>query len=327
MGYILGIDQGSSKTQVIIGDHQGNIVGIGKSYGACHSVSGLGYAMEAIRQAVEQAFAESGLAWKDVDTLAAGLTGVDWDYEELLLTKELQQLSKVDHIILKNDCIIAMRAGTMSKFRSVICAGSGMNCAIHKSDQEEFVFGFYIDDDYQGGFGLGRACLKKVFDSAIGLEKETVLTDMLLKHFNAKTVDELLHMRTVREISHDQYLYLPMLLEQAALMNDSVAIQVWESFGTQYGKYVVCGLRRMGLLEEESEVVLSGSIFKCKSPALKQAVEKEIRQYAPKAIIIDAEYEPVVGAYLLGLDHHGGQEFDIKSPILKQSAEKYGLFR
>ncbi len=327
MGYILGIDQGSSKTHVIIGDYQGNLLGTGKSYGACHSVSGLSYAMGAISQAVQQAFSESGLSWKDVSILAAGLTGVDWDYETELLTKELRQCSGVQDILVKNDCIIAMRAGTMSKYRSVICAGSGLNCAIHKSEEEEFVLGFYIENEFQGGFGLGKACLKKVFASEIGLEKATVLTKMLLEYFHAETVDDLLHMRTVGKISHDQYLYLPILLEQAALMNDSVALSIWESFGTQYGKYIVSGLRRMELLGEESEVVVSGSIFKCKSPALKQAVEREIMQYAPRAKIIDAEFEPVVGAYLLGLDHQSGVEFDIHNLTLRESAEKYGLFR
>lgn len=327
MGYIMGIDQGSSKTQVIIGDYKGNITGMGKSYGACHSVSGMTYAMEAIAQAVGQAFDESGLEWKDVDIICAGLTGVDWDYEAVLLWKELNKLSGLENIIIKNDCIIAMRAGSTNENRAVICAGSGLNCAIQKDGQEEFVYGFYIDDEFQGGYGLGSACLKAVFDSAIGLEDETSLTGMLLDYFKAKSVHELLHMRVTGKIEHDQYLYLPILLEQAAVNNDRVAISVWERFGRQFGRYIAVGLKRFGLLDTEVDVVLSGSIFKCKAPVLKQAVEDEILKCAPKAKIIDAEYEPVAGAYLLGLDYVCKREFDCQDPCLRKSVERYGLFR
>lgn len=327
MGYILGIDQGSSKTQVIVGDHKGNIVGLGKSYGACHSVSGMDYAMEAISQAVSQAFEESCITWKDVDVIAAGLTGVDWDYEADLLKNELYKLSGLEEIIIKNDCIIAMRAGTTNKYRAVICAGSGLNCAIHKGDEEEFVFGFYIDDEYQGGSGLGRACLRAVIDSKIGLEKETVLTEMLLEYFKAKDVDELLYMRTTGKIKHEQYLYLPMILEEAALKDDEVAISVWKRFGRQFARYIVTGLKQFDLLDEDVDVVLSGSIFKCKSPALKQAVDEELKNNAPRAKIIDAEYEPIVGAYLLGLDYIGKSEFNSMDEVLRSSIKKYDLFR
>lgn len=327
MGYILGIDQGSSKTQVVIGDHKGKIIGIGKSYGACHSVSGLSKAMEAISQAVRQAFDECNLTWKDVDVIAAGLTGVDWDYEVELLTNELHRLSGVENIILKNDCIIAMRAGSTNEYRAVICAGSGLNCAIHKDGDEEFVFGFYIDDEFQGGSGLGRACLKAVINSAIGLEEETVLTNMLLEYFEVKTIDELLYMKTKEKIKHNQYLYLPILLEQAALKEDRVALSVWERFGRQFGRYIAVGLKRFELLDTEVDVVLSGSIFKCKCAILKQAVEDEILSTAHKAKIIDAEYEPIVGAYLLGLDHLREEEFDCMDEILRSSVIKYELFR
>lgn len=327
MRYILGIDQGSSKTQVIIGDDKGTILGMGKSYGACHSVTGLQYAMDAISLATNQAFKKNNFSWNEIDIIVAGLTGVDWKYEVDLLMKELYKMSGVDNIIIKNDCIIAMRAGTTNPYRSVICAGSGLNCAVHKSDREEFVYGFYIDDEFQGGYGLGKACLKAVMDAEIGLESETVLKEMLLKHFNVKSVDDLLFMRTMEKIHHDQYLYLPIILEQAAIMNDKVALSVWEKFGKQFASYLVSGLRKMDLLDEESDIVISGSIFKCKCQILKQTVESQIKLYAPKARIIDAEYEPVIGAYLLGLDFIGGNVFNDQDKQLKKSVEKYGLYR
>ena len=49
------------------------------------------------------------------------------------------------------------------------------------------------------------------------------------------------------------------------------------------------------------DIVLSGSIFKCKFRGFQEAVEEEILKRIPGANVIAAEYEPVVGAVLMGL--------------------------
>ena len=55
MKHVMGIDQGSSKTYAIVGDDGGNVLGFGKSYGACHSNTGMKYAMKAVKEAVNEA--------------------------------------------------------------------------------------------------------------------------------------------------------------------------------------------------------------------------------------------------------------------------------
>ena len=50
MKYVMGIDQGSSKTYAIVGDDGGNVLGFGKSYGACHSNTGMKYAKRCNRR-------------------------------------------------------------------------------------------------------------------------------------------------------------------------------------------------------------------------------------------------------------------------------------
>ena len=55
MRYVLGIDQGGSKTHAVIADQEGRLLGMGKSYGACHSSTSLDYAVQAVVQAADQA--------------------------------------------------------------------------------------------------------------------------------------------------------------------------------------------------------------------------------------------------------------------------------
>jgi hypothetical protein len=56
------------------------------------------------------------------------------------------------------------------------------------------------------------------------------------------------------------------------------------------------------MLNQEVEVVLSGSVFKGAGPLLVDVLTAHIHMAAPKARLVNACYEPVVGAALLGLE-------------------------
>ncbi len=318
MKYVMGIDQGSSKTYAIVGDDGGNVLGFGKSYGACHSNTGMKYAMKAVKEAVNEALQQAGLELTEIDTLAAGMTGMDWEFEEELLREELEQLTHIRNIVVVNDCIIAMRAGSSRPYGAVLCAGSGLNCAARNRDGKEFVYGFYIEEEYQGGSALGKACIKAVTDSYVGMEEKTMLTEMLLKKFDCKDVDGLLFKKVTEKISLEDYLSLPIVLEEAAHMGDKVSKNIWYRFGKQFGRYVIAAMKRMDMLGYEAEVVLSGSIFKCKEPELRQGVEDELKREAPLAKIVDAVYEPIVGAYLMAIE-----QSEKESGIVFRNLEKY----
>ncbi len=326
MKYVMGIDQGSSKTYAVVGDDEGNVLGFGKSYGACHSSMGIEYAMEAVQKAMKEALMQAGLEFTQMDMLVAGLTGMDWEYEEKLLRDALWRIAHIENILVVNDCIIAMRAGSSHQYGAVLCAGSGLNCAARNKKGEEFVYGFYIEEEYQGGAALGKACIKAVTDSCVGLEEETMLTDMLLKKFGCKDVDELLFQKVTGKISLEDYLSLPIVLEEAARLGDEVSKKIWRRFGRQFGKYVAAAMKKMDMLEYETEVVLSGSIFKCKEPQLRQGVAEELKEEAPLARIVDAVYEPIVGAYLLAIEQLG-KEGGIAIKNLEKCSSSFRLKR
>lgn len=305
MKYVMGIDQGSSKTHAIIGDDSGNVTGFGISHGACHSSTGVEFAMSAVMEAVNSALKQAGLAIGQIDTLAAGMTGVDWEFEGMLLHEKLKEITGIKNIVVVNDCIIAMRAGSTHNYGAVLCAGSGLNCAVRDKEGKEFVYGFYIDDEYQGGSALGKACVRAVTDAYVGLGKETMLTGVLLEKFDCRSVDELLYHKVTGKITLEDYLALPIDLEEAAHKGDETAKMILYRFGNQFAKYVAVGMKRMGMTEYETEVVLSGSIFKCREPELRKGVSDYLEREAPLSRIVDAEYEPIVGAYLLAIEQSG----------------------
>jgi hypothetical protein len=81
---------------------------------------------------------------------------------------------------------------------------------------------------------------------------------------------------------------------------------------------------RFGLLNQGTDVVLTGGIFKARARVLVDSVRAEIHRVAPKAEVVQALYEPVVGAYQLALEAGGQPGW---AERLATTAEQFRLHR
>lgn len=329
MRYILGIDQGGSKTHAVVADELGNILGFGSSDGACHSVNGMHSAMRTISEAVYTALSCAHITVEMLSQIVGGLTGADWEHESLLLKEALGQTLHIgtERIAIVNDCMIALRAGTSKPFGCILCVGSGMNCAVRKGPGQEYTFGYYIEDRNQGGNALGRRVLQAVFDAESGLCGNTSLTPLVLEHMGFDTVDAMLYRKVTTGLDGKKILSLPHIVEFAALEGDQVATDVLSTFARDIGQYVVAGLRRFDMLHDRVEVVLSGSVFKCRAQILQQTVAGVIHSAAPNAVIVESEYEPVIGAVLMALDKLSDINTAEIQKHIKRDAQRFHMIR
>lgn len=329
MKYVLGIDQGGSKTCVMVCNGEGTILGVGYGRGACHSSQGMAAAMEGVSTAASQALDQAGIRTEQLEQIAGGMTGVDWPYEAALLRENLSMTLAVppERIAVVNDCIIALRAATSSAAGCILCAGSGLNCAVRDGKGREYTYGFYIEDRMQGGAALGRRAIQAVYDGESGLMEKTPLTEAILEHMHCATADELLYRQVSAGLDGAEILAIPRILEAYALGGDPVACEVLRQFGEDIARYVTCGLRKMDMLQSETEVVLSGSIFKCRAPVLVDTVTKLILAQAPHARIIESEYEPVVGGVLLALDQLENIDAALVQKHIKRDAQRFHMVR
>ncbi|MDF2725923.1 MAG: hypothetical protein K0Q59_5601 [Paenibacillus sp.] len=325
MGYLLGVDQGASKTIAVLGDEQGTILGVGYSGGACHSSDGMATAMAKVKEACEQALTEARVRMDKVKLMVGGLTGADWDYEYELLHEALFQTLGISDIRVYNDCKIALRGGTDLPHGIVLCAGTAFNAAATGADGQEMIYGFYINDEDMGGTALGKAVIVALCNALFGIADPTALTAAVLKHYDLPSVDDLLYRRINRQLG--LYKELAPLLFDTVKLGDAVAVQIVERFGKSVARYALAGLQRFGLTDVETDVVLSGSIFKAQDRTLQRIIAESIRDWAPKTRVVDALYEPVVGAFLSALDSWHGRPFPLKSDRLYQSAQRFNLIR
>jgi len=300
VNYILGIDQGGTKTAAIILNCEGVILGLGISKGAYHTSDGLEYAMSAVSEAIKIAEESSQIKLSQISSLVAGMTGMDWPHERKLLKVALKAITGIENIEVHNDCIIAMYGGLNKSCGAVLCAGTGLNSAIISPSGEEYILGFYIDDDVQGGSALGKRAVRQVLDSEIGLCPNTKLKDMVLDYFKKKDIEEFLYYYATSSDSFEVKNLAPKIIDIAS-SGDEVAITLVSEFAKDMCKYVYAGLKKYNMLGLEIDVVLSGSIFKGEKNLMRDAVTNYIKDFAPKASIVNAKYEPVVGAGIMGL--------------------------
>lgn len=301
MDYVLGIDQGGTKTAAAIMDIEGTILGSGFSRGACHASDGMDAAMSAVKAAYDGALLMSGLKLKNIGYIAAGLTGMDWPEEYTTAREALCKLTGIRHVSVFNDCIVAMRGGTEKPYGAVICAGTGLNVGVRDFQGQTCVFGYYIDGEYQGAYALGNRALRAVFASECGILGNTALTRLALGFFNAGTVDDLLRKYTSGKITDNFKKFAPFIF-QAAGEGDAVAASIIDSFGRGAAEYAVAGLRMRNMDQAEVDVVLSGSVLNPGNTMLKESICSVIYEKCPGAHVRDAVYEPVVGACLSALD-------------------------
>jgi hypothetical protein len=64
-------------------------------------------------------------------------------------------------------------------------------------------------------------------------------------------------------------------------------------------------MRRLGLTEQATPVVLGGGLLTARDPLLISEVTDRITAAAPQAAVVIVAVPPVAGAALLGLDHVG----------------------
>ena len=333
--FILGIDQGSTKTDVIIADDAGNIEGIGNDrdwipiIGERRAVR-----MIRIRYAADKAAAEAGLKLEDIERVSACCTGADWEFEYEVGRKNIRNTLGIGQVSLYNDCIGALRGGTVTKGRdtAVICLGSGANCAAINREGQEYIFAFYLKHIHQGATAIGRFIFEAVYDAEAGLGKETMLTKLLLEETGYQSVDEL-HMSVTTGRTETEKPWVPEyknyspLLFQAVNAGDEVAKNYLEWFCNAIARYVIVAVEKLGMKEREVTLVLSGGVPKSGSIMI-DLLQKRLKEDLPEINCIHARLEPVVGALLLEYDRlypEGIPEEVIKR--LEQCCGKYNLFR
>jgi N-acetylglucosamine kinase-like BadF-type ATPase len=302
MNLVLGVDGGNTKTLALVAREDGVILGTGRA--GCGDIYGApspAAAIAEIERAVDAALAEAGIPPAELSASTFSLAGADWPEDFRMLEDAMHERGYGQSITIVNDAMGALRAGSPDGTGVAIACGTGAAIGARNMDGRIWHSSFW--QEVQGADELGSRALRAVYRAELGIDPPTTLTERILAAFAARSVEEILHQLTGREMprpAHRRQLVRPLF--DAADAGDAAARHIVISHGKALGDYAIAAARQVGLLEAPFTLVLTGGVLRHPSPFLRDSLVARVQEIAPDARAIQSRFEPAVGAVLLALD-------------------------
>ncbi|WP_410653511.1 N-acetylglucosamine kinase [Amycolatopsis sp. cmx-4-54] len=306
---VVAIDGGNSKTDVLIVSHDGRVLGQSRGPGASPQNIGVDGSVQALEKLVLEALRGAGLPDERpfATHTSAYLAGLDFPREEAILDAALAARGWSDTLIVGNDTLALLRAGSSDGTGVAVVCGAGINGAGVSADGREHRFPALgkISGDWGGGYRLGEEALWWAVRAEDGRGPGTALQAAVTAHFKASSVLEVVQRLHFEELHSDAIHGLCPLLFAVAAGGDEVAQDVVDRFVEEVALLVSVILRRLELTEEAPEVILGGGVLTGVGEQVIAEIERRCLKVAPQASIQVVDVAPVVGAALFALDTIG----------------------
>jgi N-acetylglucosamine kinase-like BadF-type ATPase len=304
---VLAIDGGNSKTDVALVSAAGSLLAHVRGPGSSPHNLGVEGSAILLDNLVSEAARVAGLSQARDCAGHAGvyLAGVDIPVETELIKAAIDAKRWAPSLVVENDTMALLRAGTAEPNAVAVVCGAGINCAGVAPDGRQVRFPSLgrISGDWGGGGELGQEALWWSARAEDGRAGPTVFQKLIPQHFaraDLMAVIEDLHFGRLDESALGDL--APMVLAAASQQGDEVAVSIVRRLAEEVVILAVTALRRLHLLDHPSAVVLGGGVLTSADPLLHDLIENGLRAAAPQAVIRLTKVPPVVGAALLGMD-------------------------
>ncbi|MFF4687382.1 N-acetylglucosamine kinase [Streptomyces sp. NPDC001307] len=304
-GSVLAIDAGNSKTDVAVVTAAGEVLATARGGGFRPPAVGVAAALDALAEPVGRAFADAGVT--SVSHVSACLANADLPVEEEELATALQARGWGAAVEVRNDTFAILRAGVAEPRGVAVVCGAGINCVGMRPDGRTARFPAIgrISGDWGGGWGLAEEALWFAARAEDGRGEPTALARTLPGHFGLPTMYALIEALHLEHVGHDRRHELTPVLFTTAAEGDAVARSIVARLAEEVTVMATVALTRLDLLDEETPVLLGGSVLTAGHALLDDGIRELLAARAPKADVHVVTASPVLGAALLGLDRLG----------------------
>src|SRR5215217_770754 len=178
---VLAVDGGNSKTDVVLVDADGTVLGAARGPGASHHHLGVPAAMDTLEALVVAACHDAGLPPSERPLATVGvwcLAGVDFPADDQALSPAIAGRGWARQALLHNDVFAVLRAGSGRTWGIGVVVGAGMNCVGVAPDGREVRFPAVgeLSGDWGGGRDVGMAAVGAALRGEDGRGPETTLS-------------------------------------------------------------------------------------------------------------------------------------------------------
>lgn len=309
-GVLFALDGGGTKTEAIVADLHGRILGRGRSGKVNLHDDGITgreiqrHFHEAIGTALHRARLEKTVRCA---RMVIGMAGIDSDRDvalaERIIRRAWPRLPK--KLTIVNDVVIARRAGSEKPYGIALIAGTGSNgYGVSRRGSEAWVsgIGHYASDD-GSAYDIGRRVLKAVAKSADGRGPHTALEQRVLKFYSIQTIREIewpLHHQA--KSAKSEIARLAPLADEAARHGDAVARRILTDTADELTLMARALVRRLRLARTACDCVCAGGVF-LHNAIIWNRFQRTMKLAAPKLHCIRLREQPVVGALKMAREH------------------------
>jgi len=304
----LAVDGGNSKTDVILGTAEGQVLGFVRGPTTSPHDLGLPGTIAVLDELIGAARADAGLSPQTpIDLSAVYLAGADLPIEVERLHTAIAARGWTRRTIVDNDCFALLRAGTSLPDAIVVVCGAGTNCVGRAADGRtaRFVALGPLSGDWGGGHDLADHTLKLAARGEDGRGDETALSAAVADYFGRPTVEAVSIALHLGEIEVTRIRELTPVLFEVAATGDRVAGKLIRRQVAEILAQHRVAATRLNLLASPHALVLGGGVLRAQHPVLHDQVLAGARAQAPLVEISVPNTPPAVGAALLALDALG----------------------
>lgn len=297
--HVLGLDAGGTKTVCYLADADGRIVGEGRGGGANLQAHGELEVEKVLHAVIEAALDDRAIV---PAAICLGVAGVDREEDDRIVRAILRRLGFRSHVLVVNDALIALVAGSGDQPGVVVIAGTGsIVYGVNAAGFAARAGGWgYVLGDEGSGYWIGRQALTAVVREADGRGSPTRLTPLVLEHFGLARVDGLVREVYDRGLRRQAVAALGPVVDRARAEGDVVAGGILDTAAGELTRAAGSVIARLRMRGDSFRVVLAGGMFKV-IPWLGHQVGAQLAEVAPRATAMRLDAEPAIGAVHLAL--------------------------
>jgi N-acetylglucosamine kinase-like BadF-type ATPase len=301
--YVIGIDAGATKTQLVIADEDGEFLANEKGGPAnLHTVekADIKQHLSAVYQTARRSAGVEGVP----KAVCIGVSGLDApDDRELIediLANVFPRVSE-DKRIAVNDIVIARRSNSDKPYGVALISGTGSNgYGVNKSGQEAFVGGLdWLLTDDGSGFQVGMRSLRAAVKSEDG-RRASKLEELVKGRLKVDSMRELVP-GIYKKFEKSYIASFAPLVDTAKADGDKVAKEILDAACDDLFEMLEALMKRLKLKNTACDLVLVGGQIN-QSEYLSKQFNKRVKKTFKKLKVKKASSPPVKGAVKIALE-------------------------
>jgi len=293
--YYIGIDGGGSFSRLVAVDEKMQI--ICRQEGKSTNIASIGY--DGVLENIKSLFAElnsaNGMSLAACQGICIGTAGVGLTENARLMEQIFRSMGYIGKLKIITDGELVLIAESKGAPGVAVISGTGSIAYAMDGFGNTLRAGGWghLIDDEGSGYGIGIDAIKCALMDIDGRGEKTILTDMIVQHFNLERIDDVLKYVYGADFTKARIAEAALLVYRAFKDGDRVAALIQDRAAAALVALATALIEKTGL--DKHKIVISGSVL-LQNSDIRSKFCTAIAGNFPGMKIVERNEDPEVGA-------------------------------